>query len=294
MESVKQRAEILLEALPYIREFHGKTIVIKYGGAAMESAELQHDFARDVVLLQYVGMRPVIVHGGGPKITRLLNRLGIDSKFIDGHRITDDESMEVAEMVLSGTINKEIVALINREGGRAIGISGKDGSLARPDAHTLTRRLEDGSTEQIPLGRVGTVSHENIDPLIVHDLIKSSYIPVIAPVAADSAGKSMNVNADTMAGAVAAALRAEKLILLTDTKGILKEGETVTGLDPQKVQELIDEGTIQGGMLPKVNCCLNAIARGVRRTHIIDGRVPHCLLLEIFTDEGVGTLISDR
>lgn len=293
MESVQQRAEILLEALPYIREFHGKTVVIKYGGAAMESAALQHDFARDVVLLQYVGMKPVVVHGGGPKITRLLGRLGIDSQFIDGHRITDDESMEVAEMVLSGTINKEIVALINREGGRAIGISGKDGSLARPNAHTLTRQKEDGTTEQIPLGRVGTVGHENIDPTVVHDLIKSNYIPVIAPIGADSQGKSMNVNADTMAGAVAAALRAEKLILLTDTKGVLKDGQTVTGLNPAKVHDLIKTGVIQGGMLPKVQCCLDAIQRGVHRTHIIDGRVPHCLLLEVFTDEGVGTLISN-
>ena len=286
------RAEVLLEALPYIQKFHGKTIVIKYGGAAMEQAALQDKFARDVVLLRYVGMRPVIVHGGGPRINRLLDRLGIASQFVDGHRVTDHDAMEVAEMVLSGNINKEIVSLINREGGHAVGISGRDGHLATATEHSIEKSRDDGSTEKVSLGRVGTVNARTVKPDLIQDLIDREYIPVIAPIAADENGESMNVNADTMAGAIASALKAEKLILLTDTRGILDGDKTLTGLTPKNVDELIQKKIISGGMLPKTRCCTDALQAGVRRAHIIDGRVPHALLLEIFTDHGVGTLIT--
>ncbi len=292
MTQAINRAEILMEALPYIRRFHGKTIVIKFGGAAMKDEALRTQFARDVVLLQYVGMQPIIVHGGGPQINRLLDGLGIQSHFVDGHRVTDEKAMEVVEMVLSGYVNKDIVGLINHEGGRAVGISGKDGGLARGTVHSLHRKNEDGTTEEVSLGRVGNVLRSGINTAVLTDLYKDGYIPVIAPVAVDSDGKSLNVNADTMAGAIAGALRAEKLILLTDTPGVMREGQTVTGLIPSDVYRLINEGTIKGGMIPKTECCLKALESGVKRTHIIDGRVPHALLLEIFTDRGVGTLIS--
>ncbi len=294
MESAINRAEILMEALPYIRRFAGKTIVIKYGGAAMKDPALRRDFARDVVLLQYVGMRPVIVHGGGPQINRLLTELGIDSHFVDGHRVTDEAAMEVVEMVLAGHVNKEIVALINKEGGRSVGISGKDATLARGSLHSLHRTREDGSTEQVSLGRVGKLRTNDIDPSLLEDLFESGYIPVIAPVAVDEEGLSLNINADIMAGAVASSLHAEKLIPLTDTPGVLVEEKTITGLTPPSVRELVSEGIISGGMIPKVECCLSALESGVKRTHIIDGRVPHALLLEIFTDRGVGTLITSR
>jgi acetylglutamate kinase len=292
MTQAINRAEILMEALPYIRKFHGKTIVIKFGGAAMKDEDLRTQFARDVVLLQYVGMRPIIVHGGGPQINRLLEGLGIESYFVDGHRVTDEKAMEVVEMVLSGFVNKDIVGLINHEGGKAVGISGKDGGLAKGTPHHITRKKEDGTTEEVSLGRVGNVLRTGINPAILLDLYKDGYIPVIAPVAVDSDGKSLNVNADTMAGAIAGALRAEKLILLTDTPGVMKDSQTVTGLIPTDVYRLINEGTIKGGMIPKTECCLKALEAGVKRTHIIDGRVAHALLLEIFTDKGVGTLIS--
>lgn len=287
------RAEILLEALPYIRRFTGKTIVIKFGGAAMESDELARHFARDIVLLQHVGIKPVVVHGGGPQITKLLKDLNIPSEFVDGHRITDAASMDVVEMVLAGKINKGIVAMINNEGGRAAGISGKDGSLATAEPHSLTRTNDAGLTEEVSLGRVGNINRDGINPEILKALESNSYVPVIAPVATDREGNSLNVNADTMAGAVASALKAEKLILLTDTPGVLVDGVTVTGLGPEDVQRLKTSGKITGGMIPKVDCCLQSLYNGVNRTHIIDGRIPHAVLLEIFTDRGVGTLISN-
>ncbi len=289
-----ERAEVLLEALPYIRKFSGKTIVIKYGGAAMDKADLREQFAQDIVLLHYVGLKPVIVHGGGPQISTLLDQLGIESEFIQGHRVTDDKAMDVVEMVLSGSVNKSIVALINKQGGRAVGLSGRDGWLARAGIHMLEVKTATGS-ESIPLGRVGHVTPDSMDDSIIHTLEEAGYIPVIAPVAVDKKDiKALNVNADTFAGALASRLQAEKLILLTDTPGVLSEGKTLTGLKPVDVQKLLDTGVITGGMIPKVQCCLDAIDSGVKRTHIIDGRVPHALLLEILTDKGVGTLISSE
>ncbi|MBE7440791.1 MAG: acetylglutamate kinase [Spirochaetales bacterium] len=284
-----QRARILLEALPYIQRFHKKTVVIKYGGAAMDKADLRDRFAQDVVLLQYVGIRPIIVHGGGPQINQLLKSLNIQSHFVSGHRYTTPETMEVVEMILSGRVNKEIVAQITQAGGRAVGISGKDAGLVRARRHWLEEKKTDGSTEKIDLGLVGDV--ESVEPGVLEALDEKGFIPVIAPVALGDNGETLNINADTMAGALAGALPAEKLILLTDTPGILEDGQTITGLTPERVRSLIDRGIIQGGMLPKVQCCLRALDQGVRRAHIIDGRVPHALLLEIFTDQGVGTLI---
>ncbi len=291
--SEESRAEILLEALPYIRRFYGKTVVVKYGGAAMNQADLSRDFARDIVLLKYVGINPVIVHGGGPQINRTLDDLGIKSDFVDGRRVTDDSTMEVVEMVLAGKINKSIVSLINQEGGRAVGISGKDGALARANRHEHVRKNPDGTEESVSLGRVGTVTGESINPSLIKTLEKESFIPVIAPVAVDEDGQGLNINADTMAGAVAGALKAEKLMLLTDTPGLLKDDKTITRLTPAEVRGHIEDGVITGGMLPKTECCLNALSEGVGRTHIIDGRVPHAVLLEIFTTRGVGTLISE-
>lgn len=289
-DQLVERARVLLEALPYIQRFSGRVIVVKYGGAAQSDASLRASFARDVVLLKFIGIHPVIVHGGGPQITKMLEVLGIKSTFVDGHRVTDSASMDVVEMMLSGLINKEIVSLIHQAGGRAVGISGKDGGLAVARPHHLKKLLEDGSTEEISLGQVGTI--ERIEPGILQSLIEGGYIPVIAPVSPDAEGRSMNINADTMAGEIASALKADKLILLTDTKGVLHGDEVLTGLTPARVRKLIGEGIIKGGMIPKVECCLNAIERGVTRTHIIDGRVAHSLLLEIFTDHGVGTLIT--
>lgn len=284
------RAEILLEALPYIRRFNGKTIVIKFGGAAMQDDALRHAFARDIVLLQYVGIKPVVVHGGGPQISQMLKNLNIPTQFVDGHRITDAASMDVVEMVLAGRINKSIVALINNEGGLAVGISGKDGNLARGKPHSLQSK----TGEEVSLGQVGTLSANDINPNLITSLENDGYVPVIAPVAVDENGVSLNINADTMAGAVASSLKASKLVLLTDTPGVLIDDKTVTGLSPRDVQLHKDSGAISGGMLPKVDCCTDALHAGVRRTHIIDGRVEHSVLLEIFTDTGVGTLISNE
>ncbi|MDH5655553.1 MAG: acetylglutamate kinase [Spirochaetia bacterium] len=288
----EQRVKVLLEALPYIRNFFGKTVVIKFGGAAMKDHELSQDFAKDVVLLQYVGIRPVIVHGGGPQINQLLDDLKIQSHFVDGHRVTDDAAMEVVEMVLAGRVNKEIVNLINHEGGKAVGLTGKDGILAKGSLYKIKKEKPDGSYEEISLGRVGQIDSDGINPTILNALYEKGYIPVIAPVATDNEGKSLNINADTMAGAVAASLNAEKLILLTDTPGVKIQDQTVTGLNPEEVKKYIASKEISGGMLPKVNCCLNALSEGTHSAHIIDGRVPHALLLEIFTDAGVGTLIT--
>lgn len=283
------RAEILLEALPYIQKFHQKIIVIKYGGAAMKQESLRESFAKDVVLLKYIGIHPVIIHGGGPRINQLLERLNVKTTFVDGHRVTNEETMEVVEMVLSGHVNKEIVSLIQQHGGKAIGISGKDANLALAKPLFLQKE-ENGELKEISLGQVGTI--ETIRPDILIDLIHSGYIPVVAPVSPDKNGKSLNINADTMAGAIASALEAEKLILLTDTPGVLHNEKVLTRITPIRIRELIRESVITSGMLPKVQCCLQALEKGVKRAHIIDGRVPHALLIELFSYEGIGTMIS--
>ncbi len=285
-----ERIGTLLEALPYIQRFAGKTIVIKYGGNAMEKADLSDKFAQDVVLLKLCGINPVIVHGGGPQINSLLGRLGVKSEFVDGHRITGDAEMEAVEMVLSGDVNKKIVAQIARAGGKAVGISGRDGSLALAERHTLDK-TEAGQKVQIDLGRVGAVKPEGVNIEVLTTLKQGGFIPVIAPVAFDADGNSLNVNADTMAGAIASALVAEKLLLLTDTSGVMHEGKTLTRLTPADVRRLKSEGVISGGMIPKTECAVAAVENQVNAAHIIDGRVPHALLLEIFTDTGVGTMI---
>ncbi|MEN8720800.1 MAG: acetylglutamate kinase [Oceanococcaceae bacterium] len=273
-------AHVLTEALPYIRRFRRKTVVVKYGGNAMIDPKLQSGFARDIVLMKLVGIDPVVVHGGGPQIGQLLDRLGKKSEFIGGMRVTDAETMDVVEMVLGGLVNKQIVSLINQHGGRAVGLTGKDGGLIR------ARQIE-GEDD---LGRVGVV--EAIDPDVVLNLEQGGFIPVIAPVGVDGEGRTYNINADLVAGTLAGVLKAEKLMLLTNTSGVLdRDGQLLTGLSPQRVQALIADGTIYGGMLPKIRCALDAVASGVRAAHIIDGRVEHACLLELFTDAGVGTLI---
>ncbi|PSO50741.1 MAG: acetylglutamate kinase [Cyanobacteria bacterium SW_9_44_58] len=276
------RVRILSEALPYIQKFAGRTIVIKYGGAAMKDQALKEQVIRDVVFLSCVGMRPVIVHGGGPEINSWLDKLGIEPQFKNGLRVTDADTMDVVEMVLVGRVNKEIVALINQAGGSAIGICGRDGNLisARPQG-------EEG------IGFVGEVS--SVNPKVVESLITAGYVPVISTVASDETGQAYNINADTVAGEMAAALDAEKLILLTDTLGLLKDytdpASLITHLNIGQARELIDNGTVQGGMIPKVKCCIRSLAQGVRAAHIIDGRIPHSVLLEIFSDEGIGSMI---
>ena len=285
------KAKTLAEALPYIQRFHGKTIVIKYGGNAMTDPALKEGFARDVVLLKVVGMNPVIVHGGGPQIDDLLKRVGKKGEFIQGMRVTDAETMDVVEMVLGGQVNKEIVNLINRNGGKAVGLTGKDGGLIR--ARKMKLRSAPGSDEMVDIGQVGEV--ESIDPAIVNLLHTEDFIPVIAPVGVGANGESYNINADLVAGKVAEILKAEKLIVLTNTAGVLdKNGNLLTGLTARKVDELFADGTIHGGMLPKIGSALDAVKNGVNTCHIIDGRVEHALLLEILTDEGVGTLIKRR
>lgn len=286
--SAAAKAKTLAEALPYIQRFHGKTIVVKYGGNAMTDENLKQGFARDVVLLKVVGMNPVIVHGGGPQIDDLLKRVGKKGEFIQGMRVTDAETMDVVEMVLGGQVNKEIVNLINRHGGRAVGLTGKDGGFIR--ARKLKVRGSAGSDELVDIGQVGEV--ESIDPEIVNLLHTQNFIPVIAPVGVGAGGESYNINADLVAGKVAEILQAEKLIVLTNTPGVLdKNGNLLTGLTARKVDELFADGTIHGGMLPKISSALEAVKNGVNTCHIIDGRVEHALLLEILTDEGVGTLI---
>lgn len=285
-----ERIGTLLEALPYIQRFAGKTIVIKYGGNAMEKADLSDKFAQDVVLLKLCGIDPVIVHGGGPQINSLLGRLGVNSEFVDGHRVTGDAEMEAVEMVLSGDVNKKIVAQIARAGGKAVGLSGRDGGLARAEKHTL-QKDQAGKIVQVDLGRVGTVKPEGVNIQVLNTLKQGGFIPVIAPVAFDKDGNSLNVNADTMAGAIAAALGAEKLLLLTDTSGVMQDGKTLTRLTPDDVRRLKAEGIISGGMIPKTECAVAAVENAVNAAHVIDGRVPHALLLEIFTDTGVGTMI---
>ena len=285
-------ARVLVEALPYIQRFHRKTVVIKYGGNAMVDEQLKSGFARDIVLMKHVGISPVVVHGGGPQIGKLLEQLGKESKFIEGMRVTDSETMDVVQMVLGGLVNKQIVNLINQQGGRAVGLTGKDGSLIRAKRLTITRRSPElEATEIIDLGHVGEVS--SIDPSLVRRLEGDDVIPVIAPIGVGRDGYSYNINADLVAGKMATVLGAEKLILLTNTPGIVdKQGELLTGLAPQNVDDLIADNTIRGGMLPKVNCALDAVKSGVKTAHIIDGRVEHAVLLELFTDQGVGTLIK--
>ena len=282
-------ARILTESLPYIQRFTGKTFVIKFGGNAMTDPELHESFARDVVLMKLVGMNPVIVHGGGPQIGQLLERLNIETEFVDGMRVTDERTMNVVEMVLGATVNKEIVDSIHRNGGRAIGMTGKDGQLIQ------ARKLsgEWGANGQPDIGQVGEVSSIDTDLLSV--LRESDYIPVIAPVAGGPDGQTYNINADLVAGKLAEVLQAEKLILLTNVSGLLDaEGKTLTGLSTEQVQELITSGVIHSGMLPKIQCALSAVHNGVTSAHIIDGRVSHAALLEIFSDEGIGTLISNQ
>ena len=291
-ESAKNVAHVLAEALPYIRRFRGKTVVIKYGGNAMVDEELKSGFARDVVLMKLVGINPVVVHGGGPQIGKLLEKLGKESRFIDGMRVTDSETMDVVEMVLGGLVNKEIVNLITRHGGRAVGLTGKDGDLIRARKLTIKRHTPDLDVpEIIDIGHVGEV--KSIDTGVVDMLISGDFIPVIAPIGVGEDGRSYNINADLVAGHMAEVLKAEKLILLTNTPGLLdKQGGLLTGLKVRDVQRLIDDGTVQGGMLPKIGCVMSALNSGVGAAHIIDGRVAHAVLVELFTDEGVGTLIS--
>lgn len=282
-------AQILTEALPYIQKFHGQTVVIKYGGNAMIDEQLKNNFARDVVLMKLVGINPIIVHGGGPQIGDLLHKLGIESKFVGGMRITDADTMDVVQMVLGGLVNKEIVSLINTHGGRAVGITGKDGGLLK--AQKLSTHTVDKDTEEfVDIGQVGEVTEVNVD--VLETLTESQFIPVIAPIGVGGDGESYNINADIVAGKVAEALVASKLVLLTNTPGILDaEQNTLSGLSKADVESLISEGIINEGMLPKVECALSAVSSGVQSVQIIDGRVPHALLLEIFTDSGVGTQI---
>jgi acetylglutamate kinase len=291
MDNPIDKAKILIEALPYIRRFYNKTIVIKYGGSTMEEERLKRSFALDVVLLKYIGIHPVIVHGGGPQIGEMLNRLGKKSQFIEGMRVTDRETMDVVEMVLVGKVNKEIVAMINQQGGKAVGLSGKDGRLIVAQKMKLTRNVEkDKPPEIIDIGMVGEV--KAIHPEVIESLERENFIPVIAPVGVGEEGETYNINADLVAGKIAAALKAEKLILLTDVAGVMDEKKRlIPSLHVRQARELIEQKVISSGMIPKVNCCLDALNDGVSKTHIIDGTVEHAVLLEIFTDVGIGTQI---
>ena len=284
----EQFARVLTESLPYIQRFTGKTMVIKFGGNAMTDPKLHESFARDVVLMKLVGMNPIVVHGGGPQIGKLLDRLGIESRFVGGMRVTDEETVDVVEMVLGASVNKEIVDSIHRNGGRAVGITGKDGELLRAKALSAN---DAGGAEDI--GWVGEV--DSVDTDILTMLANSDYIPVIAPVAGSVDGRTYNINADLVAGKLAEVLKAEKLMLLTNVTGLMDaEGKTLTGLSTRRVDELIEQSVITGGMLPKVRCAMDAVRAGVTSAHIIDGRVPHSTLLEIFSDEGIGTLITNQ
>lgn len=284
-------AKVLAEALPYIRRFRGRTLVLKYGGAAMTDAALKRGFARDVVLMKLVGMNPVIVHGGGPRIKELLEKLGKTSEFVDGMRVTDGETMDVVEMVLGGLVNKEIVNLLNHQGGRAVGLTGKDGRLIDARRLTITRHRSDlEAPEVIDIGHVGEIV--SIDTSVVDMLVRADFIPVIAPIGSDEDGHSYNINADVVAGRLAQAMQAEKLILLTNTSGVLDaDGNLIPGLEIEAAQRLVDRGTISEGMLPKVRCAVEAVQAGVRTATITDGRVEHAVLLEVLTDAGVGTQV---
>lgn len=292
MENPIDKAKVLVEALPYIRRFYNKTIVIKYGGSTMEEERLRRSFALDVVLLKYIGIHPVVVHGGGPQIGEMLTRLGKKSQFVEGMRVTDRETMDVVEMVLVGKINKEIVAMINQQGGKAVGLSGKDGRLILARKMKLRRIVEkDKPPEIIDIGMVGEI--EAIHPEVIESLERENFIPVIAPVGVGKEGETYNINADLVAGRIASALKAEKLILLTDVEGVMDEKKRlIPALDVHKARELIAQKVISSGMIPKVNCCLDALKDGVNKTHIIDGTVEHAVLLEIFTDVGIGTQIT--
>jgi len=291
MKTLIEKANILIEALPYIRNFYGKTFVIKYGGAAMVEEKLKDAFAQDIVLLNFIGIKPVIVHGGGPKISKIMKKMGKKPTFIHGQRVTDKETMNIVEMVLGGLVNKEIVSLINSHGGRAIGLSGKDGNLIKAKKKVVKRLSpETGTPEIIDLGLVGEV--EKVNPGIIHSVEKDGFIPVIAPIGAGTKNQALNINADYVAGAVASALKAEKLILLTDTQGIMdKNKKLISTLNKTKIKSLISKNIISGGMLPKVQACQDALKGGVKKTHIIDGGILHALLLEIFTEKGIGTEI---
>lgn len=299
MNKLIKKANILVETLPYIRAFSDKTIVIKYGGNAMTEESLKHKFAQDIVLMKYVGINPVIVHGGGPQIDEMLKRLGIEAKFKQGVRVTDEQTMEIVEMVLAGKINMEIVDLLNRHGGRAVGVSGKDGGFITAKPLTVTAWIESLGMEMDPdsdsaeddtFGYVGDI--QAINPRLIEKLQQDNFIPVIAPIGTDREGNTYNINADLVAGAVAASLKAEKLLMLTDVKGIRNaQGRHISTLSRKDMQRLVKKGVIREGMLPKVHACLEALDGGVQKAHIIDGRMPHAILLEVFTDKGIGTEI---
>jgi len=285
-----QKAKVLAEALPYIRRFHGRTIVVKYGGNAMTDARLKESFAHDVVLLKLVGMNPVVVHGGGPQIDEVLGRVGKKGEFVQGMRVTDEETMDIVEMVLGGLVNKDVVTLINQAGGRAVGLTGQDGAFIRAKKMLLRDTSND---KKIDIGQVGEIA--SIDPSVIAPLEAAGFIPVVAPIGVGEDGQSYNINADLVAGKLAEVLRAEKLIVLTNTPGVLdRNGKLLTGLTPRRIDDLVAEGTLSGGMLPKISSALDAARSGVKSVHIIDGRVEHALLLEILTDEGVGTLIRHK
>ena len=286
-----EKARVLHEALPYIQRFHGKTIVVKFGGNAMTDEALKAGFARDVVLLKLVGMNPVVVHGGGPQIEEMLARLGKKVEFVQGMRVTDRETMDVVEMVLGGQVNKEVVELINQAGGKAVGLTGQDGGFIR--ARKMLLPAKDKENGRIDLGQVGEI--DSIDPQVISALEQGGFIPVVAPIGTGADGTTYNINADLVAGKLAEVLRAEKLVVLTNTPGVLdKEGKLLTGLTPKKIDELVTKGVISGGMIPKIGSALDAARNGVKSVHIIDGRVPHSLLLEVLTDQGVGTLIKSK
>ena len=285
------KANVLAEALPYIKRFHGKTIVVKYGGNAMREEPLKRSFAHDVVLLKLVGMNPVIVHGGGPQIDEQLARMGKKGEFVQGMRVTDAETMDVVEMVLGGHVNKEVVTLINQAGGKAVGLTGQDGAFVHARKLLLSDKNNGG--EKIDIGQVGEIA--SIDPKVIWALEEGGFIPVVAPIGVGTDGQSYNINADLVAGKLAEVLKAEKLVVLTNTPGVLdKNGKLLTGLTPKKIDSLVADGTLSGGMLPKISSALDAARNGVKSVHIIDGRVEHALLLEILTDEGVGTLIRSK
>ncbi len=292
MEELIAKANVLMETLPWIKRFYGKTIVIKYGGNAMVEAHLKEGFARDVIMMKYIGLNPVVVHGGGPQIGKVLEAMKIESQFIQGMRVTDSETMDVVEMVLGGKVNKEIVTNINRYGGKAVGITGKDGGLIQARKLEMTAVNPDTLTpEIIDIGMVGEV--ELVDPTIIKSLRENDFIPVIAPIGGGLNGETYNINADLVAGRIAGALKAEKLILLTDVEGVKdKQGKLISTIDVQRVPDLINNGTISGGMIPKVNCCVDAVEEGITRAHIVDGRMEHACLLEMFTDKGIGTVVA--
>jgi len=288
-ENIALEAKVLAEALPYLKRFHGKTIVVKYGGNAMTEERLKQSFANDVVLLKLVGLNPVVVHGGGPQIEQMLTQVGKKGEFIQGMRVTDAETMRIVEMVLGGEVNKDIVGLINQNGGKAVGLTGKDAGLIR--AKKLMLPKHGSPTELLDIGLVGDI--QQIDPSIVHHLVSGAFIPVIAPIGYGPDGETYNINADVVAGKMAEVLGAEKLVLLTNTPGVLdKEGNLLTGLTPRDIDDMVADGTLSGGMLPKISSALDAARNGVKGVHIIDGRVPHALLLEILTQHGVGTMIK--